>query len=74
MEDTTLNCCVTVEWLNSQAVTMKKISYKNAIVRLIRNDLREIFVEVTQTNVSSCESTIFFNTFRFPKKNLPQQS
>ena len=47
MEDTTLNCCVIVEWLNSQAVTMKKISYKNAIVKMKRNDLRELFVEVS---------------------------
>lgn len=48
MEDPVLVCCATVEWLNSQGLTMKKIQYKTAMVKMLRNDIREMFLEISQ--------------------------
>jgi ATP-dependent DNA helicase PIF1 len=53
MEDPVLNCCAVVEWLNSQNVTMKKIQYKNAMIKILRNDIREIFLEISQDKVTT---------------------
>lgn len=53
MEDPVLNCCATVEWLNSQAVTMKKVQYKNAVIKILRNDIREMFLEISQEKVTT---------------------
>lgn len=53
MEDPVLVCCVNVEWVNSQTITMKKIQYKNAIVKILRNDIREMFLEITQEKQST---------------------
>lgn len=52
MMEPEINCTVSVEWLNQQAVTMKKIAYKNATVKIQRNDLREMFLEITQEKQS----------------------
>lgn len=46
--DPTLNCTASVEWVNSQAVAMKKIIYKKAIVSLQRNTIKEMFLEIQQ--------------------------
>lgn len=53
MEDPVLNCCASVEWLNSQAVTMKKINYKNAVIKILRNDIREMFLEISQDKMTT---------------------
>lgn len=53
MEDPVLNCCASIEWLNSQAVTMKKIQYKNAMIKIVRNDIREMFLEISQDKVTT---------------------
>ena len=45
--ETTLSCTVNIEWLNPQGVVHRKLSEKTAFLRLIRNEARQIFVEVT---------------------------
>ncbi|XP_046990890.1 ATP-dependent DNA helicase PIF1 isoform X2 [Schistocerca americana] len=42
----TLSCSVTLEWLNSQNCVVRKSALKNVILRLIRNEFREIFLEI----------------------------
>lgn len=43
-----LNCTVSVEWLNAMAITTKKIQYKNASVKMERNDIRELILNISQ--------------------------
>lgn len=45
-DETALTCAVNIDWLNPQGVTIRKIAYKTANLRLIRNDIREMFVEI----------------------------
>ncbi|XP_047105018.1 ATP-dependent DNA helicase PIF1-like [Schistocerca piceifrons] len=42
----TLSCSVTLEWLNSQNCVVRKSALENVILRLIRNEFREIFLEI----------------------------
>lgn len=46
-EDTVITCAVSIEWLNAQGISVRKITHKLATLRLIRSDTRELFVEVT---------------------------
>lgn len=46
-EDTVLTCAVSIDWLNAQGISTRKISHKLATLRLIRNDARELHVEVS---------------------------
>lgn len=41
-----LTCCVTVEWMNSTRSVLRKVVYKTAALRLVRNNTREIFLTV----------------------------
>jgi len=41
-----LTCTVTVEWLNAQGSILRKASHRTASLRLIRNDQREMLIEV----------------------------
>lgn len=45
--DTTLTCAVNVEWLNPSGTVIRKITYKQAQLRMVRNSLKEIFLEVS---------------------------
>lgn len=45
--DSTVNCGVNIIWDDSQGQTIRKITHKIATLKLVRNDLREIFIEVT---------------------------
>lgn len=45
--DSSVLCAINIEWLNSQGTTTRKISYKFATIRLIRNEFREIFIEIS---------------------------
>ncbi|XP_017047634.1 ATP-dependent DNA helicase PIF1 [Drosophila ficusphila] len=47
LNDAVLTCAVNMLWTNSVGVTGRKLAYKTATLRLVRNDLRELFVEVT---------------------------
>ncbi|XP_055639285.1 ATP-dependent DNA helicase PIF1 [Toxorhynchites rutilus septentrionalis] len=44
--DASLTCVTTVEWLNATGTTIKKVSYKQATLRLVRNTLQELFLEI----------------------------
>lgn len=53
MEDPVVVGCISVEWQNSQAVTTKKIIYKLGTIRILRNDIREMFIEISQDKMQS---------------------
>ncbi|XP_068618018.1 ATP-dependent DNA helicase PIF1 [Battus philenor] len=42
-----LSCAVTAEWTTSQGSIIRKVSYKNATLRIIRNEFREMFIEMS---------------------------
>ncbi|CAB3234137.1 unnamed protein product [Arctia plantaginis] len=42
-----LSCAVTMEWMTPQGSISRKINYKTASLRLIRNEFREIFMEIS---------------------------
>lgn len=41
-----LVCAATADWLNEQGVSVRRIAHKAATLRLVRNELREMFVEM----------------------------
>ena len=47
LNDAVLTCAVNIQWTNSVGVTGRKLQYRVATMRLVRNDLREIFLEVS---------------------------
>lgn len=53
MEDQVLVCAVNIEWLNSQELTMKKLQYKNGMVKMLRNGIRELILEVSQEKMAT---------------------
>lgn len=46
-EDTVITCAVSIDWLNAQGISVRKVSHRLATLRLIRSDTREIFIEVS---------------------------
>lgn len=40
MEDPVVVSCVTIEWLNAQGLTSKKMVYKTGMIKILRNDIR----------------------------------
>lgn len=46
-ESVSLVCVANIDWLNSEGVSVRRIALKTATLRLVRNDLREMFVEVS---------------------------
>ncbi|BFF96137.1 ATP-dependent DNA helicase PIF1 [Drosophila madeirensis] len=47
LNDAVLTCAVSIQWANAVGITGRKLAYKTATLRLVRNDVRELFVEVT---------------------------
>lgn len=45
--DSFLSCAATVEWMSSQGCINRKVNYKTASLRLIRNEFREMFMEIS---------------------------
>lgn len=45
--DSYLSCAVTLEWVSSQGEIIRKIAYKTASLRLIRNEFREMFMAIS---------------------------
>ncbi|XP_049875680.1 ATP-dependent DNA helicase PIF1 [Pectinophora gossypiella] len=45
--ETFLSCAATLEWITPQGSISRKVSYKTASLRLIRNEFREMFMEVS---------------------------
>lgn len=46
-QDTMITCAVIVDWLNVEGISIRKITYRRATLRLIRSETREMFVEVS---------------------------
>lgn len=42
-----LSCAVTIEWTTPQGSISRKVNYKTASLRLIRNEFREMFMEIS---------------------------
>ncbi|XP_012223199.2 ATP-dependent DNA helicase PIF1 [Linepithema humile] len=47
-----LTCTVTMEWLNSQGGILRKTTHRTASLRLIRNDQREMLIEMHAEKVN----------------------
>ncbi|XP_011633917.1 ATP-dependent DNA helicase PIF1 [Pogonomyrmex barbatus] len=41
-----LTCTAAMEWLNAQGSILRKVTHKTALLRLIRDDQREMFIEI----------------------------
>lgn len=52
-DDAVVTCAVSIEWLNAQGVNIRKVSHRLATLRLIRNDVRELFIDVSTEKASS---------------------
>lgn len=50
--ETVLTCGATIEWLNEQAIVVRKVNLKLASLRLIRNDIRQLYVEIAADKTS----------------------
>lgn len=46
-DDTAITCAANIDWLNPQGISIRKVAFKLATLRLVRNDQREMFVEVS---------------------------
>lgn len=51
LNDAVLTCGVNILWTNAVGVTGKKLGFRTATLRLMRNDVRELFIEVTGEKV-----------------------
>lgn len=47
-----LSCVANIVWTNSLGTTIKKVAYKQATLRLVRNTLKEMFLEVSGEKVN----------------------
>lgn len=66
-EGTVITCAISIEWLNAQGISMRKVSHKLATMRLIRNDAREMFLEVS-TEKTSVSTRLLLKEFVVHKK------
>lgn len=46
-EGSVITCAISIDWLNTSGVSIRKVSHKLATLRLIRSDTRELFIEVS---------------------------
>lgn len=46
-DDSTVHCAANIIWNDAQGQSVRKVTHKLATLKLIRNDLREIFIEVS---------------------------
>uniref|UniRef100_A0A1A9ZDD6 ATP-dependent DNA helicase n=1 Tax=Glossina pallidipes TaxID=7398 RepID=A0A1A9ZDD6_GLOPL len=46
LNDAVLTCGINIQWTNALGVIGRKLSHKIATLRLIRNDIRELFIEL----------------------------
>lgn len=47
LNDSSISCAVNIIWNDVQGQNIRKVTHKIAMLKLIRNDLREIFIEVS---------------------------
>lgn len=53
MEDPVVVGCVNIEWLNSQGQVMKKLLYKIGMIKILRNGIRELILEISQDKIQT---------------------
>lgn len=44
--DNSVSCAVSMEWLNAQGSLSRKVAYRSSTVRLIRNNMRQILIQI----------------------------
>uniref|UniRef100_A0A1I8PC33 ATP-dependent DNA helicase PIF1 n=1 Tax=Stomoxys calcitrans TaxID=35570 RepID=A0A1I8PC33_STOCA len=47
LNDAVLTCAVNLQWTNAIGAVGRKLAYRTATLRLVRNDIRELFIECT---------------------------
>lgn len=62
-----LTCTVTLEWLNSQGSILRKVTHRTALLRLIRNNQREMLVEVQAEKANTSTKLLLKNISVFNK-------
>lgn len=56
LDDAVVSCAINIQWTNSSGEVGRKIAHKIATLRLIRNDLRELYLEIS---VDKCKPIVF---------------
>lgn len=51
LNDAVLTCAITLQWTDAVGTVGRKLAYKTATLRLVRNDIRELFIECTPDKV-----------------------
>ncbi|XP_073826368.1 pif1 DNA helicase isoform X2 [Musca autumnalis] len=51
LNDAVLTCAVNLQWTNATGTVGRKLAYRTATLRLVRNDIRELFIECTPDKV-----------------------
>ncbi|XP_037820816.1 ATP-dependent DNA helicase PIF1 [Lucilia sericata] len=51
LNDAVLTCAINLQWTNAVGVVGRKLAYKVATLRLIRNDIRELFIELSAEKI-----------------------
>lgn len=46
-DDVYVSCAVNIEWLNGHGSIVRKVNYRVATLRLIRNDMHDMFLEIS---------------------------
>lgn len=46
-KEVSVTCVTVVEWMNAQGITTRKINYRTATSRLVRNNLKHLLIEIT---------------------------
>lgn len=46
MDVTTLQCGCTIEWMTKQNVVTKRVKYATALIKLLRNEFRDLFLHL----------------------------
>lgn len=70
-EGSVITCAISIEWLNAQGVGTRKVSYKLATLRLIRNDAREMYLEVS-TEKAPTATRLLLKEFVVHKKFMSE--
>ncbi|KAJ8956730.1 hypothetical protein NQ318_014086 [Aromia moschata] len=50
--DSYLSCGVNIEWLNKQGIVLRKVTHRQGNLRLVRNDSKEMFIEVSANKIA----------------------
>lgn len=58
LDGCSLTCSVVLEWTNPQGITTRKVSYRSANLRLLRNNLRDLMIEVRADKVNTTTKLI----------------